>query len=595
MTARTASPGVPDQRVSRYTFWLWVNYLVVGLLFGASVWHEFSDIDEHVQSIAQERGGVLFRMIELTRLWNAEHGGVYVPVTPDTQPNPYLKHPRRDLSTQDGQQLTMVNPAFMTRQIAEIAEKTDGVHFHITSLKPIRPANAADAWEVSALQAFEAGQAKDRLELIRTPDRVYHRFMAPLYVQQACLNCHAEQGYRLGDVRGGISIDMPADVPLALADRQRWSVLWKYGLVAAAVGLLLHWVLRQTYRHLDELHALGQQQEALIAERTQSLSVINERLRLELLERERARQRLKIAATVVENAAEGVIVTDADNRIIEVNPAFSRITGYLAEDVLGHNPRILASGRHDLAFYQGMWQALQRAGHWEGEIWNRRRDGSVYPQWLSITCVPAASDCAERGQHVATFTDITQRKELEAWWRHQAQTDPLTDLPNRSLFLDRLTMALNQAQRYQETFALLYLDLDRFKEVNDTMGHAAGDELLIEASRRLLQAVRDSDTVARLGGDEFAIILTKLQSQQEAQDIAGRIVEALSQPFTLNDGLARVSASVGLAFYPQHADDVHALVQAADRALYAMKQQGRNGYQLFRPDGMERPPTPPAQ
>ena len=209
-------------------------------------------------------------------------------------------------------------------------------------------------------------------------------------------------------------------------------------------------------------------------------------------------------------------MTDVENRIIQVNPAFTAISGYRPQEVLGKDPRILGAGRHPAEFFESMWGALASDGRWAGEVWNKRPDGTVYVAWLAISTI--RNDALESGgRHLATFTDITQRKEMEELLRHKAHSDPLTNLPNRALFYDRLQMAQTQARRYDENFALLYLDLDYFKNVNDSLGHAAGDELLIEAARRLVLAVRDADTVARLGGDEFAVILPKVSMQGEVE------------------------------------------------------------------------------
>lgn len=292
---------------------------------------------------------------------------------------------------------------------------------------------------------------------------------------------------------------------------------------------------------------------------------------------------LQISAAVMESAAEGIVVTDAQNRIIQVNPAFSAITGYRPQEVLGKDPGFLGSGRHESAFFREMWEALENDGHWAGEIWNRRPDGTVYVVWLAISAI-RGEGAESGGRHVATFIDITQRKEVEELLRHRAQSDPLTDLPNRTLFYDRLQMALTQARRYGEEFALLYVDLDHFKDVNDTLGHAAGDALLIETGRRLTQAVRQSDTVARLGGDEFAVILPKVTNDSEIEEVAQRIVSAMALPFLLSSGTVNISASVGVAIYPRHGIDLETIRASADAALYLVKQSGRNGYRLYVPD-----------
>lgn len=692
-----------------YRGWVASAYLIVALLTAGVLHLEFQDIDQQMGTLARERGAVLFRLVELTRDWNAGHGGVYVPVTETTKPNPYLKHPKRDLETVQGIRLTMINPAFMTRQIAEIAEQADGVRYHITSLNPIRPANAADAWESNALRSFEQGKS-EVLELVFDERGPQHRYMAPLVVKKACLNCHADQGYRLGDIRGGISVSMPAQNILAVRETQRFRVVTMFGGGALCLALLIHfviWVSRKNFLHLQEISA---GQERLIAERTADLSTVNGRLLEEVAERKRkevqisdseARYRsvletgqdailivqapqfciiyaneqtamlagmelsdilgkpllafvaesdrttvegrlmrrlrgepvsptsrvrfarpdgsnlrvgdvhvaridstthdpqwvvsikdvterladeraLQISAAVMESASEGIVVTDAENHIIQVNPAFTAITGYRPREVMGKDPRCLGSGHHDAEFFRSLWQQLGTEGRWEGEVWNRRPDGTVYVVWLSISAI-RGEGAESGGRHVATFIDITQRKEVEELLRHRAQSDPLTDLPNRTVFYDRLQMALVHARRYGTEFALLYVDLDHFKEVNDTRGHAAGDELLIETARRLKQAVRDSDTVARLGGDEFAVILPQLHGRDEAEDVARRIVASMVEPFRLSGGEARVSASIGLAIYPVHGDDLESIRSSADAALYAAKDGGRNGYRLATP------------
>ena len=565
-------------------YWLVVAaaYVIVAALAVLSISNEFRHIDDTIETLARERGTVLFRLIELTRDWNAMHGGVYAPITEKTQPNEYLEHPRRDLETTDGQRLTMINPALMTRQIAEIAEKIDGVKFHITSLNPIRPANKADEWEAESLKLFEKDGIKERLSLIEGDAATVHRYMAPLFVKEPCLRCHAKQQYKLGDIRGGISITMPATRALNIRDQQRQRALLFYGLAALVIACLLHFVAARTRRHLANLKHLAGQQELLIGERTRELSVANRSLQAEVEQRKQSENELRISAAVMENAAEGIMVTDGDNRIIRVNPAFTVITGYRPAEVLGKNPRVLSSGRHDAAYYTALWAGLDQDGHWSGDIWNRRKDGSA------ILCALAIASISERqsgvGRYVATFSDITRRKEVEDKLRHRASTDPLTELPNRALFFDRLQQSLSQAERYAQTFALFYVDLDHFKEVNDSLGHAAGDQLLIETARRLQQAVRESDTVARLGGDEFAIILTQVQGQSEVEDVARRIVDDLASPFKLEAGVAHVSGSIGIAIWPDGGKDTDTLTHNADLALYKAKAGGRSTYKLHVPE-----------
>jgi diguanylate cyclase (GGDEF)-like protein/PAS domain S-box-containing protein len=569
----------------RYPHLLTAIYLTSALFFLVLGAYEWQRVGENIDSIAEERGRVIFNLIELTRDWNARHGGVYVPVTETTQPNPYLEHPRRDVKTLDGRELTMINPAFMTRQFAELAEQASGVRFHITSLKPIRPANAADAWEKESLEIFEGGKQKERIEFFSAFEfnermRPAHRYMAPLHIKPPCLKCHEKQGYKVGDIRGGISVTMPAEDLLAVRDQRRKGNIAMMSGGFALTTLLLHLLVGRVRRHYRELKTLSYAQEVTIVERTRELEERNSDLQEEIAERRRREHELRIAGTVFESAAEAIIVTDAKNNIVRVNPAFTVITGYTPKEVMGRNPSLLKSGRHNVAFYVELWGTLNERGHWEGEIWNRHKNGNIYVEWLSIAKI---EDDQGVGQYLGVFHDITRRKEAEELLRYKANHDALTDVPNRLLFNDRLQAAFNQARRHHRIFALLVIDLDRFKEVNDTLGHSAGDQLLVEAARRLSSCVRESDTVARLGGDEFAIILTEMTAESEAEVIAQRAVGLLSEPYFLDAGTAHISGCVGIALYPQHGQDGEQLQRNADAAMYAAKDGGRNAYRIYSP------------
>jgi diguanylate cyclase (GGDEF)-like protein/PAS domain S-box-containing protein len=569
----------------RYRLILVAIYLVSALFFLALGGYEWQRVGENIDSIAEERGRVIFNLIQLTRDWNARHGGIYVPVTETTQPNHYLEHPKRDVKTVDGLKLTMINPAFMTRQFAELAEKSTGVQFHITSLKPIRPANAADAWEKESLERFEGGTQKERIEFFSAFDfsdrvRPAHRYMAPLHVKPPCLKCHEKQGYKVGDIRGGISVTMPAEDLLAVRDQRRQGNLITMLGGFIVTTALLHLLVGRVRRHYRELKALTQVQEVTIEERTRELEERNSDLQEEIAERRRREHELRIAGTVFESAAEAIIVTDAKNNIVRVNPAFTVITGYTPQEVMGRNPSLLKSGRHPPAFYVDLWGTLNARGHWEGEIWNRHKNGDIYVEWLSIAKI---GDDQGVGQYLGVFHDITRRKEAEELLRYKANHDALTDVPNRLLFNDRLQAAFSQARRHHRIFALLVIDLDRFKEVNDTLGHPAGDQLLIEVARRLSSCVRESDTVARLGGDEFAIILTEMTAESEAEVIAQRAVGLLREPYHLDAGTANISGCVGIALYPQHGQDSEQLQRNADAAMYVAKEGGRNAYRIYSP------------
>ena len=288
---------------------------------------------------------------------------------------------------------------------------------------------------------------------------------------------------------------------------------------------------------------------------------------------------LQLAAAVFEVASEAIMVCDGDNVIETVNTSFTDITGYQADEVVGESPSLLKSGRHNDQFYADMMTSLQRKGRWEGEIWNRRKNGEIYPQWLSIKTIH--DEHGKIIRYISLFSDITSRKKNEERILYQANYDALTGLPNRSLFMDRLQRAVIRAERAGTQIALLFIDLDRFKNVNDTLGHAAGDLLLQEASRRLTSLVRRTDTVARLGGDEFTIIIQDLTDFVLIENLVEKLLDKLSAPYELDQNVAFVSASIGITVYPNDGKNVEELLKNADAAMYQAKDGGRNLSQFF--------------
>ncbi|MEW8304598.1 MAG: EAL domain-containing protein [Candidatus Thiodiazotropha sp.] len=292
-----------------------------------------------------------------------------------------------------------------------------------------------------------------------------------------------------------------------------------------------------------------------------------------------AEEKLRLAERAFQNTAEGITVTDVNGDIVSTNPAFEAITGYTHEEVMGQNPRILKSGHHEPSFYRDMWDTLLKAGHWRGEIWNRRKNGDVYPEWLTISAVK--DNRGDTTHYVGVFTDITQIKEAQDQINFLAHHDALTQLPNRALFRERFDHALMHARRESNSIALLFLDLDRFKTVNDTLGHPSGDLVLLEVSRRMSNIIRSSDTIARLGGDEFVLLLEEQTSAQHAAVVARKLIDLFSTPMNIGEHELVVTASIGITLYPNDGDDPDLLIRHADRAMYEAKQQGRNTYRFF--------------
>ncbi|MEW6563135.1 MAG: diguanylate cyclase [Pseudomonadota bacterium] len=294
--------------------------------------------------------------------------------------------------------------------------------------------------------------------------------------------------------------------------------------------------------------------------------------------RKRAEEELKIASTVFQFSNAAIMVTDESNRIVSVNPAFTEITGYEFHEVIGQMPSLFKSPRQTPELYEQMWQALNRDGYWEGELWNRHKNGRDYAEFLTISTI--LDKHGELYRRVAVFTDITEKKHAsDLMWR-QANYDHATDLPNRRLFFDRLEQEIKKCHRSQQSLALFFLDLDRFKEVNDTHGHDIGDKLLRQAALRINNCVRDTDTVARMGGDEFTVILSGLTETTRVRAVAQNILNALVQPFSIEGIEAEVSCSIGIALYPLDAPDQDALIRRADAAMYAAKSEGRNRFKF---------------
>ncbi len=293
-------------------------------------------------------------------------------------------------------------------------------------------------------------------------------------------------------------------------------------------------------------------------------------------------ERIRLSSSVFQNALEGIVITDPLGRIIDISPSFTHLTGYSRDEAIGQTMNLMKSGRHDVQFYRDMWAHLLEHGRWSGEVWNRTRDGRIIAEILQISSVKDKQ--GQISNFVGTFSDITSLKDAQAHLEKIASFDSLTGLPNRGLLADRLTQALSQAQRRDKLLAICFLDLDGFKAVNDTLGHAAGDALLREVARRLNETVRSGDTVARLGGDEFVLLLADVKDVDELETAVERVLRTVAAPYDLSGRMAQISTSIGVTLYPLDDDDAEALLRHADQAMYRAKQDGRNRFHMFDTD-----------
>jgi diguanylate cyclase (GGDEF)-like protein/PAS domain S-box-containing protein len=682
--------------VLQYRYWPLPILIWTLVVLASFLWNQ-GEMERKAFQLANDRAQFVFKMVESVRLWNARHGGVYAPIDDYTQPNPYLEVPEREIATPAGTRLTMINPAYMTRQLTDVVAELSQLRLHLTSLKPLNPNNEPDSWERAQLEKFERGMGEVS-ELVGQGEESVFRFIAPLRVQQPCLKCHLHQGYKLGDVRGGVSVSFAAAPLLAPETAQLRNITLTHLAVWLLLSGLTLFALSRFRRQMLALEAAKAQTEGLVEQRTAQLrdevaerqqaeaqlrlfiessgegiigmnlqglcTLVNpEALRLlgmerpgqlqgkplhdlvhhsyadgrphpldecalhatlrqgsvvhddsdvfwradgssfpveyrshplyngdrllgavvtfsDISARKEAEAQLRKLSSAVEHSPASAIITDSEGTIEYVNPRFVAMTGYQPEEVIGQNPRIWQSGMTPLKTYQRLWATIKGGEVWHGEVLNKAKDGHLF--WENARISPIRNDAGVITHFVAVKEDITERKaQEEAIWR-QAHHDGLTGLPNRELFAARLEHALNQVDVDGGETALLYVDLDGFKQVNDNFGHAAGDALLQQVARRLLTCVRDSDTVARLGGDEFAIVLAQVHGAAGAEVAAQKVLQVLVESFPLAKQAATLSASIGIALYPTDATTADDLLRRADGAMYGAKAAGRNRYCFYK-------------
>ena len=455
----------------------------------------------------------------------------------------------------------------LPRDFPELAQTRDGDH------RPLRPLATAGGrqYVTSERIRFDPRQPDRYVDLVYTvPQAVIDAEIAPTRFEAAL---------------GGLMSTLLVAAALLLLVQRLLAPLHRITSAAEAIAAGARDVALPEHAsgEIGALVAAFRQMLGRVAAREQDILTLNADLEDRVRERT---AKLRLAASVFENTSEGVVVTDDRAQIVSVNAAFPEITGYTAAEAIGNKPSLLRSDHHDAEFYRGMWAALLATGRWQGEIWNRRKSGEGYLEWLTINRIPA--DDGTPASYVSVFNDVTEQRRKDERIRHLAFHDALTGLPNRSLLQDRLQHAIERAERESTRLSVTFLDLDRFKVINDTLGHDVGDQLLKEVATRIRSRLRHSDTVARMGGDEFVILMENLKEPGYCVAAATAIIAEVSKPLDIHGHTVQVGASLGLAFYPEDGDDALTLMKHADTAMYAAKAEGKGTYRFFRPAMMEQ-------
>jgi len=664
-------------RLDRYAWAMAIGWTltVMGLLTWAMTENRHVGLEE-----ARVRGRMAYEKDLMYRRWASQHGGVYASISQTTQPNPYLKVPERDIRTPSGRTLTLINPAYMTRQVYEITQRDGNVLGHLTSLKPLSPLNTPDEKEAQALNAFERGEKEVTWQQVIN-GKTYMRVMRPFITEKSCLNCHAVQGYKEGDIRGGITTSVPIN-SLTQSVAGMWAILCGYTMLwlAGLGGISLAWrrmgqhVRQQrqaeekfrkivesspTAMHFYRLNPdrrliltgtnpaadriLGIAHQPLLGKtieeafpnlaktpipdlsrkvaagklEPQSFEILFQDDRfsgfynvhifrtehrsiavdfMDISERKRTEEALRVSEAMFRSistaAQDAVIMTDDSGCISFWNHAASRVFGYTHQEALGGNIHTLLAPKRHRHGHRDVFMQFFATGQEQSvgktiELAARRKDGTEFPVELSVSPVRLGS----HWHAVSILRDISQRKAMEEELRVAARIDRLTGLPNRALLLDRLQHSILRYQRSKDSkYAVLFLDFDRFKTVNDSLGHDVGDQLLAEIARRLKRAVRavdsishqvDGTTAARMGGDEFVILLDSLRSTESAAVVVERLLDMLSTPYKLGIHDIVITASIGIVtseYGHERAEDV---LRDADTALYEAKLAGRGRAVMF--------------
>ncbi|GGB80611.1 hypothetical protein GCM10011352_02880 [Marinobacterium zhoushanense] len=480
------------------------------------------------------------------RTWISEHGGLYIETNEHTPPNRALDASTHGLLTPDGRQLTLMSSDYLIRHFYQHFGQQLGVDSRLISASPVSDLERPDHWERKMLDWMIDSQRSEAFELVDSDRKPTVRVIQRLGLESRCRGCHLRRSVE--DRVGAISVSVPlAPFQQRQAEVQRPVYLGGGAFWFCGSGIIL---------------------------------LITELRRRRTVERHEANSELRQAATVFLSSHEGVVIANLEGDVLAVNPAFTSITGYAQDEIKGRNLNILQSGRQNTTFYEEMWSSIKQSGFWRGEIWNRRKSGEIYPEWLTVSTV--FDEQGEATNYVGVFSDISVIKQSQDQLEYLAYHDPLTALPNRAMMRDRLEHAVERLHRSGAHGAVMFLDLDRFKSVNDSYGHRAGDRVLREVARRLKTRLREGDTLARLGGDEFVVLLEDLSNPQSVASVARDLITLFDELFDIGDGRhVSLGLSIGICLFPEDAECTDDILQYADAALYQAKEGGRNTYRFY--------------
>lgn len=522
--------------------------LVWTAIFTFSLWVNINHEKETVEQLAINEIRSNFEDIDTFRHWIASQGGIYVPVNDDIKPNQSLSHlAERDITTESGRLLTLVNTPYLLRQLTQ--KNQSSFSAHMTSLSPLNPTNKADDWERKALISFNEGN-NEHCEIVDYKNEPHMRLIRPAKFEARCSSCHFDKQYKDGDVLGGLTVSVPVqpyfDESAIIINKLSFThgALWFLGV--SGIGL----AFRSQRKHETK--------------------------------RRQNEDYLRQSSVAFNNLNEGLMITDSNMKTIVVNKAFTDITGYNLDELLGKYPSLLKTNFSDKDQHAKIIKALENTSQWQGEIEFFNKDSDSIPMHLSVNTV--YDDENELTNYIFVYTDIRERKEFEQTLEHLAQHDHLTELPNRLLLQDRISHSIIQAQRKTKKVAILFLDLDHFKNINDSLGHHSGDSVLIQAAQRMEKTIRKGDTLARHGGDEFVIVMEDFDSNDDIALLARKLIACLEPEFSISGDNYYLGASIGISIYPDHGDSVPELISKADIAMYKAKADGRNDFKFYTPE-----------